>query len=148
MDNFIESALRLLEAYPGATVSVTYANVARKNEKKQRKALKTADDRRAKNRVKFKVYDAQSTKALVYYTYKAKELSKILTFLGPRGVASSKRHVLLAEPESKLVTLGVASVMSNVEFKEPEVAAVEEKLLVEEKKDDCKKKKGKKKGRK
>lgn len=125
MESFIESAASLFEAYPGATVTITYAN---KNKGSESRAVD--DLKRASNVVKFKVYDAASTKCLLYSTYKSKELSRLLTYLGPRGV-SRKRDSEGGESAAKKpkIVVGVASVMSNTKYEEPEApqAAVEEK---------------------
>lgn len=113
MDTFIQSTSDLLEAFPAATVLITYANAAKKSKKD--------DTKPASNVVKFKVYDAQLGKCIQYSTYKSKELSRLLTFLGPRGVSMKRKHdeEETAEKKPKL-SLGVASVMGNVKIEDQE----------------------------
>ncbi|WPK26213.1 hypothetical protein PUMCH_003562 [Australozyma saopauloensis] len=126
MDTFIDSATELLEAYPGATVSITYSNVHKKESKKV-----TADSKRAVNKVKFKVYDAGLSKSVRYSTTKTKELSKLLTFLGPIGV-STKRKAADEEDESAKrpkTSTGAAGIMSNYKAEELPVASAESEAV-------------------
>lgn len=111
MDTFIDSALELLEAYPSATVSVTYSKFSKKET--------TDGSRRPSNKVKFKVYDLDLSKFVRYTTTKTKELSKLLTFLGPHGV-STKRKVIedLSSAKKSKPSPGVLGIMSNVEAQE------------------------------
>lgn len=147
MDTFIDSALELLEAYPAATVSVTYSKAS--------KVESLDETRRPSNKVKFKVFDLDLSKTVRYTTTKTKELSKLLTFLGPHGV-STKRKAIEDMPSAKKSkpSPGVAGVMSN--FKPIELPTVQESQSVDlesaSKDDDTqtaaskkKKKKGKKK---
>lgn len=143
MDVFIQSSLELLEAFPATTVSITYANVAKKLSKKEKSAL---------NVVRFKCYDPKLGKCLSYSTYKAKELSRLLTFMGPRGV-SMKRKADEEESETKKqkTSVGVASVMSNAKFEEPVEEESKAATPAPEENDSTSqpsKKKGKKKGKK
>lgn len=122
METFIQSSSDLLEAYPGATVSITYANVAKK--------LQKEDLKRASNVVKFKVHDAKLGKSIQYLTYKSKELSRILTYLGPRGVSMKRKNEETEATEKKQkLSVGAASVMSNtkIEEEEPTPASENEK---------------------
>lgn len=123
MDSFIDLAAKFLEAYPLSTLSITYSNVAKKAQGKAGK-------------VRFKFYDSALTKCVKYSTTKLKEVSKILTYLGPRGVSSAATDGL--EPKQ---TVGAASVMANHKVKEVEVEAP---APSEESKPKKKKKKGKK----
>lgn len=111
METFIQSTSDLLEAFPAATVLITYSNVAKK--------LKSDDTKRASNVVKFKVYDSQLGKCIKYSTYKSKELSKLLIFLGPRGVSTKRKIDDDEESEKKQkLSVGAASVMSNLKVEE------------------------------
>lgn len=113
METFIQSTSDLLEAFPTATVLITYANVAKK--------VKKDDAKRASNVVKFKVYDAHLGKCIQYSTYKSKELSRLLTFLGPRGVSMKRKHDDDDSSEKKQkLSVGAASVMGNVKIEEQE----------------------------
>lgn len=133
MDSFIVAAADLLEAFPGATVSITYANVHKKA---------GAESRRPANKVRFKVYDADLSKCVRYSTTKSKELSKLLSFLGPHGVSTgTKRKAEEAELNKK--NTGVAGIMSNTEVQE--LPSVPEETEVKEDEPKKKKKKGKKK---
>lgn len=119
MESFIESTSDLLEAFPGATILITYANLAKK--------LKKDDPKRASNVVKFKVLDAQLGKSIQYSTSKSKELSRILTFLGPRGVSMKRKSEELETSEKKQkLSVGVASVMGNFKVEEKEQTEVVE----------------------
>lgn len=147
MDSFIQSASDLLEAYPGATVSITYSNVAKKTKKE--------DPKKATNVVKFKVHDLALNKSVSYSTYKSKELLRVLTYLGPKGVIM--QSTALDEPAAKKqkLNVGAASVMSNTKIEEAEptetveLEAVEtpapEEVPVASASSKKKKKKGKKK---
>lgn len=122
MERFIESLSELLEAFPSATVSVTYSNSAKKTKKE--------DPKRAHNVVKFKCYEPHLGKCVKYSTYKLKELSRLLIFLGPRGVSSLRKPEESEEPAAKrrkTDITGVASLMSNTKFEEqPEPEVVPE----------------------
>lgn len=115
MDTFIKSTSDLLEAFPAATVLITYSNVAKK--------LKTEDTKKASNVVRFKVYDSQLGNCIKYSTYKTKELSKLLTFLGPHGV-SMKRKIDDDETSDKKqkLNVGAAGVMTNAKLEETQPA--------------------------
>lgn len=142
MESFILSTAELLEAFPGATVSITYSNVAKKNNK--------PDSKGVSHTVKFKVFEAHTGKCIQYKTSRTKELSRLLTYLGPRGVLSVKRAHEEEETEHKKPKLmvGVSSVMANTKFEETE-AVVETEVAnaapSEPEKKPKKKKKGKKK---
>lgn len=131
VDDFINSSIMFLEAYPATTISITYANNVKKG-----KVAKTGSE----NSVRVKCYDPHSGKCIKYKTYKSKELSKIMTFLGPQGVTVAKKG-------SDDKVCGLASVMSNKKFERDEdVKEVMDDKNVEVK--DDKKKKKKKKGKK
>lgn len=129
VDSFIEDSSKLLEAYPSTTtLSVTYANSAKKKKKSDKSDDKSddkkEDPKKATNSVTFKCYEPNSGKCIKLSTYKMKELSRLLTFVGPRGVSvSSKRRVQDDEstPDSKRQKVdvhkpGLASYMTNVKF--------------------------------
>ncbi|SGZ48251.1 CIC11C00000002804 [Sungouiella intermedia] len=118
METFIQSTSDLLEAFPGATVLITYSNVSKKT--------KSEDAKRASNVLKFKVYDSHLGKCIKYSTHKSKELSRLLTFLGPHGVSMKRKHDGgdVSEKKQKL-GVGAASVMSNVKVEETEHETVE-----------------------
>lgn len=140
MESFIESAEQLLAAFPSSTVLITYSNVGKKFPKGR-------PDHAPQNMVSFKVCHAHLGKNIRYSTYRTKEVSRLLTFLGPRGV-SKKRKLDADAPE---VVVGAAAIMANVKLEdEAETAAAaaatpvaEPAAPVEEPKK--KKKKGKKK---
>ncbi|OVF04692.1 putative signal recognition particle subunit [Clavispora lusitaniae] len=137
MENFISATADLFEAFPGATVSITYSNVGKKNTEPKQSA--------ASHIAKFKVFDAHTGKCIRYKTSKSKEVSRILTYLGPRGVSGLKRQHEGEHEENKKQRVGVSSIMANSKFEEPEVTAEPEKVEEETKKPPKKKKKGKKK---
>ncbi|CUM66322.1 uncharacterized protein PRCAT00003984001 [Priceomyces carsonii] len=126
---FIESASRLLEAFPSSTlVSITYANEAKKHSKK--KIIKDVS-KRATNSVTFKCYEPKSGKCIKYKTKRTKELSRLLTFLGPKGVTVSKSRkrsleAVNLEPSNETAKIeaemttdhaaGLASIMSNCKY--------------------------------
>ncbi|RKP31371.1 hypothetical protein METBISCDRAFT_22403 [Metschnikowia bicuspidata] len=112
MDTFISSALRVLEAYPTATVSVTYSKVDKKE------GIELA--RKARNKVKFKVYDSGLSACVRYSTTSSKNLAELLSFLSPGGTAGCrKRKTDLEEvPEESSEkrskpSIGAAGLMSN-----------------------------------
>lgn len=153
MEKFIESLAELFEAFPSATVTVTYSDKS--------KSKKASSIQAPVHVVKFKCTEPQLGKSIQYSTRKAKELSRLLTYFGPRGVSAAKRKAdadTTEEPTKKPKTeiVGVASVMSNSKFEEPQAEAEEkvaEPTAVAEEKEKTpqplakskKKKKGKKK---
>lgn len=130
VDSFIESSLELLAAYPSsALVSITYSNELKKV--KSNTMASNNEDKKASNSVTVKVYEPSSGKCIKYKTYKTKELSKLLTFLGPKGVTltqslSKSKSKKRSSPvnnndDSKRIKVdnhiaGLASVMSNKAF--------------------------------
>lgn len=126
MDVFIQTSSELLQAYPSTTVSVTYANASKKTKKLDKLEKPETDSRKATNLVKFKCFEPNLGKCIKYSTYKVKELSRLLTYLGPRGVSMKRKNEDEESSEKRQkLNLGVASVMSNSKFEEP-VAAAEE----------------------
>lgn len=141
MESFIQSTADLFEAFPSATVSITYKNATKK---------KPTDSNATRNTAKFKVFEPHTGKCIQYKTSKSKELSRLLTYLGPRGVLSMKRAHEEEEDESKKPKLmvGVSSVMANTKFEETEpvvVVETETTTVPEADKKAKKKKKNKKK---
>lgn len=136
IDSFIDFSSQLLEAYPSTTtLSITYANALKKQSKNKDKdgsKIDTSSDnnnKKATNLVTFKCYEPNSGKCIKYSTYKIKELSRLLTFIGPRGVSVSNTKKRPIEDEqgntdakkTKVETInehtnGLASIMSNVKF--------------------------------
>ncbi|EGV61930.1 hypothetical protein PSN45_000626 [Yamadazyma tenuis] len=110
LDTFISSTAKLLAAYPTtARVSITYANEHKKLERRTKNSKKPSE-KSASNYVSFKVFEPSSGKVIKYKTYKVKELSKLITFLGPRGVTSNDAQKVP----------GLSSIMSNKKFDESE----------------------------
>jgi len=91
-DVFIERSLHLLEINPTTTrISITYGSETKKQSKNQHKVTKpdiTTDEH--KSFVSFKTYDPISGQLHKLKTFKTKELSKLLTALGPHGVSVTK----------------------------------------------------------
>lgn len=153
MEKFIESLAELFEAFPSTTVTVTYSDKS--------KSKKASGVKAPVHVVKFKCTEPQLGKSIQYSTRKAKELSRLLTYFGPRGVSAKRKadtdtaeEPTKKQPKTEIV--GVASVMSNSKFEEPQVEAEEkivEPTVVAEEKEKTpqplakskKKKKGKKK---
>lgn len=132
IDSFIDSASKLLEAYPStSTLTLTYANAHKKNsrhKKAEEDGNKNGNDKKAHNLVTFKCYEPHCGKCIKYTTFKSKELSRLMTFIGPRGVTTTRKKKRLSEdPENNSskkpktavensVTNGLASIMSNAKF--------------------------------
>ncbi|QRG36533.1 hypothetical protein FDK38_000874 [Candidozyma auris] len=128
MEKFIESSEQLLEAFPSATLSITYSNAAKKTKHNN-------SSKKAQNVVKFKCTEPKSGKCIQYSTYKAKELSRLLTFFGPRGVSKKRKAedegaTDQAPKQAKSDVVGVASIMSNTKFEEPLIQQEETKSEV------------------
>lgn len=143
MESFILSTAELLEAFPSATVSITYANVTKKN--------KNPEKNGTTHTAKFKVFEAHTGKCIQYKTSRSKELSRLLTYLGPRGVLAVKRTHEDEETGNKKpkLVVGASSVMANTKFEETKpVAAVETEAPVASVAETDKKSKKKKKGKK
>ncbi|CAH6721054.1 signal recognition particle subunit Srp21p [[Candida] jaroonii] len=109
IEEFIESSNDLLEAFPSTTISITYANDAKKY--KNDKYL---------NSVKIKCYEPKSGKCLKFKTNKAKELSRLLIFLGPKSISVKRKREEEEDTEEskkfKTEVPGMASIMSNKKF--------------------------------
>lgn len=142
LDTYVERSIAFLETNPEVLVSITYHT----------KPSKTSSTHEAHSYITFKTYNAQSGICYKYKTSKAKDLSRVLAALGPRGVQFTKTKKVVKDDkkhlEEKYVVngRGFASLMSNKEF-------VEEQVKPEESKPEAvpegkKKKKSKKKGKK
>lgn len=133
LDSFIDSTSKLLAAYPTtAKVSITYSNEHKLAQKKG----KSLPEKSASNCVSVKVFEPSLGKCIKYKTYKIKEFSKLLTFLGPRGVS-------VGEGGNTNKVTGAGSIMSNKKFDDTiEIPATTPPPVKEDKKK--KKKKGKK----
>ncbi|CAI5758930.1 unnamed protein product [Candida verbasci] len=108
IDKFIELSSDLLSNYPSTTLSITYTS-----KKKSKKTIEddkiSKDSKKASNSVNFKLYEPHSGKCLKFNTSKSKELSKLLNFIGPRGVSNQNQNVI-----------GLASLMTNVKYEDKE----------------------------
>ncbi|RCK60416.1 hypothetical protein Cantr_08454 [Candida viswanathii] len=113
IDKFIELSTDLLANYPTTTtLSITYTNLSKKPSSKK-SATTTKSTKPAKSSthaVNFKLYEPNSGKCIKYNTKKSKELSRLLNFVGPKGISSDNLHVL-----------GLASLMTNVKYEESNV---------------------------
>ncbi|KAL6453673.1 hypothetical protein SBY92_005245 [Candida maltosa Xu316] len=109
IDKFIELSTDLLTYYPTTTtLSITYTNVAKKQSSKKSSSTdnKTiSKPAKSTHSVNFKLYEPHSGKCIKYNTSKSKELSRLLNFIGPKGVSNDNLHVL-----------GLASLMANVKY--------------------------------
>lgn len=117
LDSFIEHSSDLLAAFPTTTtLSITYYNVEKKfaEPRRSHKSDKT-------HAVRVKLFEPHSGKCLTYNTFRIKELSRILSFIGPRGVNVVTKT---KEADKNKHTPGLASLMSNVKYEEEETAAV------------------------
>ncbi|KAK6197481.1 signal recognition particle 9 kDa protein-domain-containing protein [Scheffersomyces amazonensis] len=109
IDTFIELSSDLLAAYPNTTLlSITYSNESKKS-KKDKVAGSVSKKNVATNRVNIKLYEPHAGKVLKFKTFKSKELSRLLSFVGPRGVNIGETHVE-----------GLSSVMSGVPYQQIE----------------------------
>lgn len=136
VDSFIKKSSSLLQSFPQTTtLSITYNNKIKKITKSSKSKLsgdKTSSDipinnKKSKNSVKFKCYEPNSGKCISYTTYKSKELSRLITFIGPNGVSmKSNKDIEIDqnnnnnnEDTKKLNhAIGLASIMSNTKFEE------------------------------
>ncbi|ODQ81346.1 hypothetical protein BABINDRAFT_160705, partial [Babjeviella inositovora NRRL Y-12698] len=90
LDIFIERSCRLMDARPASTVSITYGSQAKKA--KTAPAPTDKVSKKATSFVAVKTYDPTSGVCYRIKLSKAKELSRVLTLLGPRGVQLTKNH--------------------------------------------------------
>ncbi|GMM36302.1 signal recognition particle subunit [Saccharomycopsis crataegensis] len=138
LDTYIDRSTSLLDVAASDTlVSMTYHN------KSSKKTISSSSDASSYTCVRFKTYNPRSGTCYSFKTSKAKDLSRILSALGPRGVQFTKTKKVSKEPiklddhaktkilEEKYIVngKGFASLMSNTEFKgeEEEVKVVPEK---------------------
>ncbi|RCK56643.1 hypothetical protein Cantr_05198 [Candida viswanathii] len=116
IDKFIELSTDLLTNYPTTTtLSITYTNLSKKpsSKKSATTSTTTKSNKPAKSSthaVNFKLYEPNSGKCIKYNTKKSKELSRLLNFVGPKGISSDNLHVV-----------GLASLMTNVKYEESNV---------------------------
>lgn len=75
------------------------------------KSLNLTRRKLASNAVHFKLFEPKSGKCIKYNTYKIKELSRLLAFIGPRGV-----NVVTSTSTGQDHVDGLASIMSNVKY--------------------------------
>lgn len=106
-DNFIEKSVQLMKSGPANTkVSITYTHSGEK-----RKPI-----------VKFKLFNPVTGICLSLRTHKAKEFSRIMNALGPRGTAVTK-HVNPGTANEKIEDVkleGLGCIMTNTKFSEQE----------------------------
>lgn len=126
-DVFIERSLHLLETNPASTrISITYGSESkRQSKKKQHKITKpetTTSPSENKSFVSFKTYDPISGQLHKLKTHKTKELSKLLTALGPHGVSIPK-PIKNADTQQKetieqVPIKGFSTILTNTEIQE------------------------------
>lgn len=148
LDTFIEISTGLLEVTPEKTrVSIRYHTKPKKGIKKQ--AVNPVH-----SYISFRIYNPNSGICYVYKTNKSKDVSRILSAVGPMGVQFT-RVKRVDNKEEKFIEngRGFASLMANTEYEhkeEPEEKVVKEtgEKQNEENVEKKRKKKGKKKGKK
>lgn len=133
VENFIEFASKLIESNPLATLSTTYSNELKKISKKRAKKnfdTTQKDPFGLKNSaiITFKCFEPRSGQCIKYKTYKSKELSRLLAFIGPRGVNVTKKRpheegeTCESNKRSRVELLeqvpGLSSLMANVPYKD------------------------------
>lgn len=149
IDSFIYSASKLLEAYPSTTtLTITYANTHKKNFNRNKAEVdeeRNHGDKKAHNLVTFKCYEPNFGECVKYTTFKSKELSRLMTFVGPRGITTTRKKKRSIEenlennsakkPKLEIEnskTNGLASIMSNTKFDtEEQQPKVENKMNIE-----------------
>ncbi|KAG7193247.1 uncharacterized protein KQ657_001009 [Scheffersomyces spartinae] len=130
VESFIERLANLLSTYPTTRLSITYSNVSKKHRTTTRSLSAT-------HRVTFKCFEPASGKCLKFRTSKVKEFSRLMTFVGPRGVNHDTVN-----------GLGLALVMANARFEGTPVEVKESTPVVLPEPSGVSKTKKKKKGRK
>lgn len=138
VDKFIEYASKLIASNPLVTLSTTYSNESKKILKKRAKKSSSSEEKEPfglKNTavITFKCFEPRSGQCIKYKTYKAKELSRLLAFVGPRGVSVTRKRsrdsddtgddLKRQKVETPQQVPGLSSLMSNVPYKEEEVQA-------------------------
>lgn len=122
-DVFIERSLHLLEVNPTSTrISITYGSESKKQSKRKHSKI-TKPETENRSFVSFKTFDPISGQLHKLKTFKTKELSKLLTALGPHGVVITKptKNIDLKE---QITIKGFSTILANTEIKEdiePEV---------------------------
>lgn len=99
IDVFIRQAGDFLAANPSTTLSITYSN-----HHKRAASGKVSKPSAASNVVSVKLFEPSTGSCIKFRTYKSKELSKLLNFIGPNGVN-------IVSTNSQAV--GLASIMTN-----------------------------------
>ncbi|EER31817.1 conserved hypothetical protein [Candida tropicalis MYA-3404] len=111
IDKFIELSTDLLLNYPTTTtLSITYTNLSKKKSTSSTSSTSkpsSSSKTSSTHGVNFKLYEPNSGKCIKYNTKKSKELSKLLNFIGPKGLNNDNLHVL-----------GLASLMTNVKYED------------------------------
>lgn len=119
---------------------MTYGSNVKKYEKSHKE--KKADEEVTKNFVSVKTYDPVSGGCFKIKLYKTKELSRILSLFGPRGVQMTKKKP--TEETFIVEERGMASLMANREFAAEDVKKEETPVQETSQKKPKNKKKGKK----
>ncbi|CDK25332.1 unnamed protein product [Kuraishia capsulata CBS 1993] len=160
IDVYIERSLRLFEANPSTTrVTITYGSAEKKAKKSGKQPKTSVANPPATHYTTFKTFDPVSGTCFTTSTSKAKELSRLLALLGPRGMQLTKtKKTVDRDGETKKVLSevvsikerGIAAILTNREFadEEPEVAQAVNVATETAPAEASKPKKGKKKGKK
>lgn len=122
IDTYIQDSVRLLKVAPStSTITITYKTIENKNDT-------TTDKKNIENKssVSFKTKNSQSSTSYTFSTNKSKDLSRLLSALGPRGVTinlssplekkafsngKNKKKKITKKNNSHLV--GVSSILAN-----------------------------------
>lgn len=145
LDTYVERSVSLLEASPSDTlVSVTYHTKPSSNNKKkqqleqqqqQQQQLEKEELKPSYSFISFKTYNPHSGTCYKFKTSKAKDLSRILSALGPRGVqftktkSIKKNHTKVQDGQDSKVTKSTTIDKKDSE-NEKVKQALEEKYIV------------------
>ncbi|KAH3688336.1 hypothetical protein WICPIJ_000674 [Wickerhamomyces pijperi] len=124
LDTFLHRSHDLIQLNPSnIRISITYGSQSKKTQQKRQssKVEKPAIEGDNKSFIAVKVYNDHTGELYKYQTGKVKDLSKLMTALGPYGVQVEQRQDSVQDKDNeseKLSLRGFGSVLANVDYKE------------------------------
>lgn len=122
LDTFIINSISLLEANPSQTlVSISYGSEAKKRKLGEKDSSRVLSQH--KSLVSFKTHNTHLGISYKFKTNKSKDVSRLLSALGPRGVQISKGKIEKKKTSKKDAsdskdTVGMSTLLVNTDVKE------------------------------
>lgn len=122
LDTFITNSISLLEANPSQTlVSISYGSEAKKRKLGEKDSSRALSQH--KSLVSFRTHNTHLGISYKFKTNKSKDVSRLLSALGPRGVQISKgkiekKKTNKKDPSDSKDTVGMSTLLVNTSVKE------------------------------